>query len=78
MAEDYIEEAQREAKLRFGKELSPVELADKFVGHDLEARIVHLKTLSNDGDLTVAEAAKRHSYVSALRNKHEMLRTVNR
>jgi len=79
MAEDYIEEAQREAQLRFGKTLSADELAETFKGHDFEARIQHLKNLSaDDGVLTVAEAAERHSYTSALRATHDRLSKVGR
>ena len=80
MAEDkdYIEEAQSEAQLRFGRILSPDELADKFKGHDLEARVYHLKTLKMPDVMTVKEAADRYSYTSALNNVHERLRKVDR
>ena len=83
---DYIEEAQSEAQFRFGRNLSADELAEKFVGHDLEARVQHLKTLKTpaeyadglDHDLTVAEAAERYTYTSALKSVHEKLRKVGR
>ena len=45
MANDFIEEMQTEAKLRFGKELSPSEVANEFTKHDFEARIEHLEIL---------------------------------
>lgn len=56
---DYIEEAQHEARLRFGRELSPEELAVKFAGHDIETRIIHLKTIRHDdGELSLGQAEK--------------------
>jgi hypothetical protein len=80
MAEDkdYIEEAQEEAQLRFGKELSAQELAEKFAGHDLEARVYHLKRLKSDEDMSVAEAARRLTYERALSSVHEKLRKIDR
>ena len=75
---DYIEEAQQEARLRFGGELSPAELAEKFAAHDLDARVYHLKNLKNDGGLTAKEAARRMGYERALKNTHETLRRVGR
>jgi hypothetical protein len=79
MAEDFIEEMQTEAKLRFGKELSAREVADKFALHDFEARIGHLKNLKGaDSYSTPREAAGRHVYESALRATHERLRKIDR
>jgi hypothetical protein len=75
---DYIEEAQQEARLRFGHDLSPAELAEQFGGHDLEARVFHLKNLKNDGELSPREAARRMGYERALKNTHEMLRRAGR
>jgi CMP-N-acetylneuraminic acid synthetase len=76
---DYIEEAQQEAQLRWGKELSPEELATKFAGHNLEARVFHMKSLKHsEGDLTLTQAANRMEYESALRNTHEILRRAGR
>lgn len=75
---DYIDEVQAEARLRFGDELSPAELAEKFAGHDLDARVYHLKNLKNDGELTPREAARRMAYERALKNTHEMLRKAGR
>ncbi len=70
MAQDFIDEMQAEAKLRFGKELSPEEAAQKFMGHDAETRIFHLKNLQTPDEMTVTEAAKRYPYESALRQAH--------
>ena len=80
MAEDkdFIDEAQQEAELRFGGQLSADELAHKFAGHDLEARIFHLKNLRGGDELSVAEAARRYEYEGALRNTHETLRKAGR
>jgi len=80
MAEDrdYIEEAQQEARLRFGRELSSQELAGEFAKHDLDTRVYHLKTLRDPSELTLNQAAKRHSFESTLRNTHETLRKVGR
>jgi hypothetical protein len=75
---DYIEEAQEEARLRFGRELSPNELAEKFAGHDLDARIYHLKNLTNNDEMTPREAARRMAYERVLKNTHEVLRKVGR
>ena len=79
MADDYIEEMQLEAKERFGKELSPSEVANEFAKHDFEARIHHLKNLKTaDGFATPREAAQRHVYERALRNTHVRLRKIDR
>ncbi len=79
MADDFIEEMQTEAKLRFGREFSAGEVADKFQAHDFEARIHHLKNLKTaDSFSTVREAARRHEYESLLRKVHSRLRSINR
>lgn len=79
MSDDFIDEMQKEAKLRFGKELSPVEVAEKFAGHDFEARIFHLKNLkTGDAYSTPRDAAKRHVFERALRGVHEKLRAIDR
>src|SRR5205823_8207337 len=75
---DYIEEAQLEARLRFGDELSPQELAEKFAGHDMDSRIYHLKNLKGPEAITAREAARRMGYERALVNVHQMLRKVGR
>ena len=75
---DYIEEAQQEAQLRFGKELSSRELADKFAEHDFDARIHHLKTLRSTDELSVSQAAQRLEFEGALRRTHETLRKIDR
>jgi hypothetical protein len=76
---DYIEEAQQEAQLRWGKELTSEELATEFAKHDPETRIIHMKTLkSGEGELSIREAAKRMDYEGALRNTHEILRRAGR
>lgn len=75
---NYIEEAQQEAELRFGRQLSPEELADKFAGHDLDTRVYHLKSIRDDGELTLSEAVKLSEYVGALNRKHEALRKAGR
>jgi hypothetical protein len=79
MADDYIDEMQTEAKLRFGKTLSPSEVAAKFQEHDFEARIHHLKNLKTaDSYSTPREAARRHIYERELRSTHERLRKIDR
>jgi hypothetical protein len=79
MADDYIDEMQREASVRFGKELSPSEVAAKFQEHDFEARIFHLKNLKTaDNFGTPREAAKRHVFERALRSTHDRLRRIDR
>jgi hypothetical protein len=75
---DFIEEMQSEAQLRFGRDLTPEEVGTKFAGHDLEARVFHLKRLSTPDELSVAEAAKRLQYTRALHTTHERLRKVDR
>jgi hypothetical protein len=77
MADDFIEAMQEEARLRFGKELSPAECADKFSLHGFEARIEHLKQLKTD-ELSIRDAAKRLTFERALKNTHERLRKINR
>lgn len=79
MANDFIEEMQIEAKLRFGKTLSPSEVANEFTKHDFEARIHHLKTLkSADSYATPREAAARHVYERVLRSTHDRLSKIDR
>jgi hypothetical protein len=77
MAEDYIEEAQREAKLRFGRELSPTELATEFAKHKFEARVFHLKNLKCAETLGVREAASRLRHERALQIVHHRLNRVD-
>jgi hypothetical protein len=79
LADDYIDEAQTEAKLRFGRELSPAEIAEDFAKHGFDARIGHLKTLKTaDTYSTPREAAARHVYERALRATHDRLRKIDR
>jgi hypothetical protein len=78
MADDFIDEMQKEARLRFGRDLSPVEAAEKFAGHDLDARVFHLKNLNTDDTLSIGEAAKRLSYTRALNKTHAILSKVGR
>jgi hypothetical protein len=76
---DFIEEMQAEAELRFGRELTPQEVAKKFAEHDFEARIHHLKHLRKDDEFpTPREAVKRSQYLRALKSTHEHLRAINR
>jgi hypothetical protein len=78
MAEDFIDEMQKEARMRFGKELSPAEAADEFALHNFEARIQHLNNLKTDDAMSVREAAKRLSFERALKETHHRLRKVDR
>jgi hypothetical protein len=75
---DFIEEMQDEARLRFGRDLSPVEAAIEFARHPLDGRVQHLKNLKSDDALSVRDAAKRLSYTRALHQTHERLRKVDR
>ncbi len=75
---DYIDEALQEGRLRFGRELTPQELAEKFIGHDLETRVFHLKTLSSPDEMTIDQGVRRMEYESALRGVHDVGRKVNR
>ena len=79
MADDFIDEMQTEAKLRFGKTLSPSEVAAEFQKHDFEARIQHLKNLKANGNFsTPREAAQRHVFERALRSTHDRLARIDR
>lgn len=79
MADDFIDEMQIEAKLRFGKELSPSEVAAEFSKHDFEARIQHLKNLKTaDTYGTPRQAAARHVFERALRSTHDRLKSIQR
>lgn len=79
MADDFIDEMQTEAKLRFGKTLSPAEVAEQFQLHDFETRIQHLKRLKTaDSFGTPREAAARHVYERELHSTHERLRKIDR
>lgn len=79
MADDFIDEMQTEAKLRFGKTLSPSEVANEFTKHDFEARIQHLKNLKTaDSFSTARAAAQRYAYERELRTVHDRLRKIDR
>ena len=76
---DFIEEMQKEAKLRFGKELSPAEVAKKFAEHGFEARIYHLKNLdASDSYVDARDASKRYVYEHLLRETHKKLAAISR
>ena len=76
--QDFIEEAIAEGKLRFGRELSPDEMATELARHGFDDRIHHLKRLKDPDAMTVEEAAKRYDYKRALKRKHEILTKVGR
>lgn len=79
MAEDFIEEMQTEAKVRFGKELSPSEVAEKFALHGFEARIHHLKNLKTADEFRDARrATARFVYERELHNVHRKLSAIDR
>lgn len=79
LANDYVDELQVEAKLRWGKTLSPSEVAAEFQKHGFEARIQHLKTLKTaDSFETPREAAARYVYERALNETHRRLSKINR
>jgi hypothetical protein len=75
---DFLEAMHAESRLRFGKELTPEEAAERFALHSFDARIQHLSNLRRDESLTFNEAAKRFRYERALRSAHEKLRLVGR
>ncbi len=76
---NYIERMQEEAKLRYGRSLTPDEAAAKFAEHKLDARINHLKTLRDDGEtLSIHKAAERLTFERKLRDVHNALRKVGR
>lgn len=77
MDDDFIDEMQKEAVLRFGKELSPDEVADAFALHDFDTRIHHLKNLKTD-DTDLLSAANRLRYERALKDVHHRLRRIDR
>lgn len=79
MADDFIDEMQTESRLRFGKELSPSEVAGEFTKHDFETRIHHLKNLKTaDSFGTPREAAARYVFERALRSTHDRLAKIQR
>ena len=80
MAEDrdYIEEAQAEAMVRYGRELSAGEFAESFAGHNFEVRVHHLKNLKATGELSLDEAARRLEYEGSLLRMHDILTKVGR
>jgi hypothetical protein len=77
-SKDFIEELQAEAKLRFGRELTPSEAAAKFSQHTLDHRIEHLKNLRSDETSNVRKAAERLTFERALKDVHHSLRKVGR
>ena len=75
---DFIEEMQKDAQERWGRELTPIEAAEKFALHNFETRIYHLKTLDDRPLPMSREGAQRHALETALRRTHEKLRRVGR
>lgn len=77
---DYIEQTQSRSIDYNGKELSPAEMAREFAKCDIDARVSALQSISADGggELTIDQAARRHTFESALRGTHEKLRRINR
>ena len=75
---DFLDELQHESRLRFGRELTPAEAAEKFALHGLDARVQHLKRLKTPEAGTVREIARRHAFEGAMRRVHEELRKVGR
>ncbi len=79
MSDNWIDRAQEEAKLRWGRELTPNELANKLAEHGLDARVNHLKTLRDDGEpISIHAAAKRVTFSRKLFDIHNALRKVGR
>jgi len=77
--DNWIDRAQEEAKLRFGRELDADELAKKLLEHGLDARVNHLKTLRDDGEqLTIHAAAKRTAISRKLFDAHHAARRAGR
>ena len=74
---DFLDEMQKEARLRFGRELTPQEAAERFSLHSFNDRVQHLKRLRSEPG-TVREIARRHAFESALHRTHESLRKVGR
>jgi len=74
---NYIEQVQSRAKAYGGKEISSDEMARNFVKCGIDARVDILERLkADDRPLTLNEAAKRHSFESALKRTHENLRKI--
>jgi hypothetical protein len=53
-------------------------MADELARHGMDARVYHLKSLDSEGELSVAEAARRLPYQRALKATHDALRKVGR
>jgi hypothetical protein len=75
---EFLTAMQEEAKLRFGKELTPAEVAYQFSLHSNEARIAHLANTRAPESMNVLEAARRHALERAVRVTHERLRKAGR
>ena len=75
---DYIDAAQAEAKLRWNRELTPAELAEKFALHSFEHRVQHLRNLDGRTLPMSREGGKRVALETALYRTHETLKKVGR
>jgi hypothetical protein len=75
---DFLDEMQEEAKLAYGRTITPSEAAHAFALHPMTTRIAHLKRLKTPEAMTLRETADRHAFESAIRRTHETLRKVGR
>lgn len=75
---DFIDEMQKDALVRFERELTPAEAAAEFALHPSETRIAYLKSLDGRPLPMSREGAQRHAMETALRRTHETLRKVGR
>jgi hypothetical protein len=75
---DYIRYMQKEAMLRWNRELTPAQAAEQFALHNFENRVAHLRNIETSDAMGVREAADRLAMERALRRTHETLRKVGR
>lgn len=76
---NYIDQIQSRSLDRYGREMTPEEMATSFAVADEDTRVDILQRLAiDDGTLSVREAARRYTYESTLRRTHKLLSKVGR
>jgi hypothetical protein len=78
--ETFLDRMQREARQRWGRNLTPDEAAKSFALTPFETRVQHLTELERTTPkaMTLRETAQHHAFSSAIKRTHERLRKVGR
>jgi len=76
--DDVIEEMKTEWQLRYKRDLTPNELANRFALMPMETRIGLIKRIKTPPAMNAREAGERLALERAIHRSHEKLRSVGR